>query len=151
MYMYILEWEINICNRLRQWLRSGGAHKVLKCIAEGSASKLLTCMCSKDWSVSPSNHNQIMWLMPCGKVEKQPFQMYPSLHQHLCSIWRYSSNTGQIQNTWTLLEVTVHCNAATLVQGLTLSYSKFPECNWHKLMSCCDWHGGRTQETHPWA
>src|SRR5258708_14602206 len=46
--------------------------------------------------------------MARGKAEKQPFQMHLSLHQHLFSVQRYSSNTGQVQNMSTLLEVTVH-------------------------------------------
>src|SRR5258705_9871459 len=45
--------------------------------------------------------------MARGKAEKQPFQMDPSLRQHLFSVQRYSSNTGQVQNMSMLLEVTV--------------------------------------------
>src|SRR5258708_17891811 len=45
--------------------------------------------------------------MARGKAEKQPFQMHLSLRQHLFSVQRYSSNTGQVQNMSTLLEVTV--------------------------------------------
>ncbi len=75
---------------------------------EGSASKLLTCIHCKDRSVSPSYDGQITWFMAHGKAEKQPFQMHSSLHQHLFSVQRYSSNTGQVQNMSTLLEVTVY-------------------------------------------
>src|SRR5258708_24428365 len=46
--------------------------------------------------------------MARGKAEKQPFQMHPSLRQHLFSVQRYSSNTGQVQNMSMLLEVTVY-------------------------------------------
>src|SRR5258708_17412945 len=45
--------------------------------------------------------------MARGKAEKQPFKMHLSLRQHLFSVQRYSSNTGQVQNMSTLLEVTV--------------------------------------------
>src|SRR5258708_19701481 len=46
--------------------------------------------------------------MAHGKAEKHPFQMHLSLHQHLFSVQRYSSNTGQVQNMSMLLEVTVY-------------------------------------------
>ena len=36
--------------------------------------------------------------------------MYPSSCHHLCSIWRYSSNTGQLHNMSMLLDVIVHTN-----------------------------------------
>ena len=75
---------------------------------EGSASKLLTCIHCKDWSVSLSCDGQITWFMARGKAEKQPFQINLSLRQHLFSVQRYSSNTGQVQNMSTLLEVTVY-------------------------------------------
>jgi len=49
--------------------------------------------------------------MARGKAEKQPFQMHPSLRQHLFSVQRYLSNTGQVQNMSMLLEVTVQTRA----------------------------------------
>src|SRR5258708_9137124 len=76
-------------------------------VLEGSASKLLTCICCKDWSVSPSYDGQITGFMAYWKAEKQPFQMHLSLRQQPFSFQRYSSNTGQDQKLSMLLEVTV--------------------------------------------
>ena len=105
-------------------------HTRLGWVSNGSPSKLLTCMCSKDWSVTPSNHNQITWLMPCGKAEKQSFRMYLSLCQLLCSIWRYSSNTGQVQNMSMLLEVTVVYIHATSVNDYDSAMVEWLTLNW---------------------
>ncbi len=58
--------------------------------------------------------------MARGKAEKQPFQMHPSLRQHLFSVQRYSSNTGQVQNMSTLLEVTVAWIGGTVESAYTI-------------------------------
>ncbi len=38
-----------------------------------SATKLLTCIPFKDWSVSQSKDSTITWFISCSKAEKQPF------------------------------------------------------------------------------
>src|SRR5260221_14704956 len=62
-----------------------------------SATKLLTCIPFKDWSISPSKT-----ILSCGlyfvqKLRSNPFQC-ALFHFEMISLWRYSSNTTQVGN-----------------------------------------------------
>ncbi len=103
---------------------------------EGSASKLLTCIHCKDWSVSLSYDDQITWFMARGKSEKQPFQMNPCLRQHLFSVQRYSSNTGQVWNMSMLLEVTVFQNIITIMRQPEFASSYGSQIRFQDNISC---------------